>query len=78
MVDNQKKIALLTVNLANPTGYGRIVREAGLVQRIVEQKDASEQEKKITEVNTGICVPNCHLHQWLPTLKTIMPKANII
>ncbi|HMY27690.1 MAG TPA: bifunctional UDP-N-acetylglucosamine diphosphorylase/glucosamine-1-phosphate N-acetyltransferase GlmU [Agitococcus sp.] len=69
VVDNQK-IALLTVNLANPTGYGRIVREAGLVQRIVEQKDASEQEKQITEVNTGIlCVPNCHLHQWLPTLK---------
>ena len=54
----------------DPTGYGRIVREAGLVQRIVEQKDANEQEMQITEVNTGIlCVPNCHLHQWLPSLK---------
>jgi bifunctional UDP-N-acetylglucosamine pyrophosphorylase/glucosamine-1-phosphate N-acetyltransferase len=33
-------LGLLSVNLANPTGYGRIVREGGLVQRIVEQKDA--------------------------------------
>lgn len=70
LVSDNQQIGLLTVNLANPTGYGRIVREAGLVQRIVEQKDANEQEKQITEVNTGIlCVPNCHLHQWLPILK---------
>jgi bifunctional UDP-N-acetylglucosamine pyrophosphorylase/glucosamine-1-phosphate N-acetyltransferase len=70
LVVNEQSIALLTINLANPTGYGRIVREAGLVQRIVEQKDANEQEKQISEVNTGIlCVPNCYLHQWLPRLK---------
>jgi len=70
LVNDNHSLGLLTVNLANPTGYGRIVREAGLVQRIVEQKDASEQEKLITEVNTGIlCVPNKHLHTWLPTLK---------
>ncbi|PTQ91060.1 bifunctional UDP-N-acetylglucosamine diphosphorylase/glucosamine-1-phosphate N-acetyltransferase GlmU [Agitococcus lubricus] len=70
LVDDEQSLGLLTVNLPNPTGYGRIVRDNGLVQRIVEQKDANEQEKQITEVNTGIlCVPNRYLHQWLPTLK---------
>jgi bifunctional UDP-N-acetylglucosamine pyrophosphorylase/glucosamine-1-phosphate N-acetyltransferase len=70
LVTDDNSLGLLSVNLDNPTGYGRIVREAGLVQRIVEQKDASEQEKLITEVNTGIlCVPNKYLHTWLPTLK---------
>ncbi len=70
LVTDDNSLGLLSVNLVNPTGYGRIVREAGLVQRIVEQKDASEQEKLITEVNTGIlCVPNKCLHKWLPTLK---------
>ena len=47
-------IALLTVNLEDPTGYGRIVREDGRVTRIVEHKDASEVQKQIKEVNTGI------------------------
>lgn len=70
LVNDNHSLGLLSVNLANPTGYGRIVREGGAVQRIVEQKDASEAEKQITEVNTGIlCVPNQHLHDWLPTLK---------
>ncbi len=69
VVDDQS-LALLTVTLANPSGSGRIVREAGAVQRIVEQKDASEAEKQIAEINTGImCVPNKYLHRWLPTLK---------
>ncbi len=70
LVTNDNSLGLLTVNLANPTGYGRIVREAGLVQRIVEQKDANEAEKQITEVNTGIlCVPNHYLHHCLPLLQ---------
>ncbi len=48
-------LALLTVELTNPTGYGRIVRdEKGQVIKIVEEKDASVSEKQITEVNTGI------------------------
>lgn len=47
-------IALLTVTLDAPDGYGRIVRNADKVARIVEHKDAGEAEKKITEVNTGI------------------------
>jgi bifunctional UDP-N-acetylglucosamine pyrophosphorylase / glucosamine-1-phosphate N-acetyltransferase len=46
---------VLTVRLKDPTGYGRIVRNAeGLFDKIVEQKDASEDERKITEINAGI------------------------
>ncbi len=46
-------ISLLTVELADPKGYGRIVREGGKVARIVEEKDASAAEKSIREVNAG-------------------------
>jgi bifunctional UDP-N-acetylglucosamine pyrophosphorylase/glucosamine-1-phosphate N-acetyltransferase len=62
--------ALLTVDMVDPTGYGRIVRdEAGRVTRIVEQKDASEAERTITEVNTGIlCCQAQDLRRWLARL----------
>lgn len=71
-VDSEKVLGLITLEMHNPAGYGRIVRNAnGVVQRIVEQKDATETEKKIAEVNTGIfCVPNSLLHKWLPSLKS--------
>lgn len=49
-------IALLTVNLDNPTGYGRIIRENGNVVAIVEQKDANADQLNIKEVNTGVMV----------------------
>ncbi len=49
-------IALLTVVLDNPTGYGRIVRKDGTVVAIVEQKDATEEQKRIQEINTGVMV----------------------
>ncbi|CAM4035245.1 bifunctional UDP-N-acetylglucosamine diphosphorylase/glucosamine-1-phosphate N-acetyltransferase GlmU [Comamonas aquatilis] len=64
------KMALLTVSMPDPTGYGRIVRnEAGTVQRIVEQKDASQAEQAITEVYSGImAVPAKHLTAWLAKL----------
>lgn len=64
-------LALLTTQLADPAGYGRVVRDAdGKVLRIVEQKDASESERAIREVNTGILlVPNRFLHKALPALK---------
>jgi bifunctional UDP-N-acetylglucosamine pyrophosphorylase/glucosamine-1-phosphate N-acetyltransferase len=53
----ESALGLLTMTLDEPTGYGRIVRGAtGRVLRIVEQKDASEAERAITEVNTGIIV----------------------
>ncbi|MCP8713220.1 NTP transferase domain-containing protein, partial [Streptomyces sp. AC04842] len=59
--------AVLTEVLADSTGYGRIVRDAaGNVCRIVEHKDASEAERAIKEVNTGILVaPTAKLKDWL-------------
>lgn len=66
----QNKLAILSFNKADPTGYGRIVRDnAGAVTAIVEHKDASEQQREIKEVNTGImAMPNAHLLQWLSQL----------
>jgi bifunctional UDP-N-acetylglucosamine pyrophosphorylase/glucosamine-1-phosphate N-acetyltransferase len=60
-------LALLTVTLDDPTGYGRILRDAGgCVTCIVEQKDASDDELKVREVNTGILVaPAARLVDWL-------------
>jgi bifunctional UDP-N-acetylglucosamine pyrophosphorylase/glucosamine-1-phosphate N-acetyltransferase len=64
-------LVLLTVNLANPTGYGRIVRDAhDQVTCIVEEKDASPELRKIQEVNTGILLaPTAMLRNWLANLK---------
>ncbi|WP_018988306.1 bifunctional UDP-N-acetylglucosamine diphosphorylase/glucosamine-1-phosphate N-acetyltransferase GlmU [Aromatoleum toluclasticum] len=61
------KLALLTVELDNPTGYGRILRDAGgKVTRIVEEKDASAEQRQVREVNTGILVaPVARLRDWL-------------
>ena len=63
------KLALLTVELADPTGYGRIVRHEGRIVRIVEHKDADEATRRIGEVNTGILVvPTPALKRWLANL----------
>lgn len=69
-IATQGDLGLLTVTLEDPTGYGRIVRNAvGDVVAIVEHKDASEQQKLIHEVNTGIlALPSSALHEWLPRL----------
>jgi bifunctional UDP-N-acetylglucosamine pyrophosphorylase/glucosamine-1-phosphate N-acetyltransferase len=65
----QEKLAVLTVNLDDPTGYGRIVRDGSRIVRIVEQKDANDTERAINEVNTGILVaPTRYLKQWLAQL----------
>ncbi len=66
----ENRLALLTVTLADPTGYGRIVRdEGGRVRRIVEEKDADPEEKTIREVNTGIlALPLRRLRDWLARL----------
>ncbi|WP_353194898.1 NTP transferase domain-containing protein, partial [Pusillimonas noertemannii] len=60
-------MAVLTEKLADPAGYGRIVRDAGgQVVRIVEHKDASDAERAINEVNTGIlAAPTGRLKEWL-------------
>ena len=64
------QMGLLTVNMQDPTGYGRIVRDAsGAVTEIVEHKDASDDQLKITEINTGImAVKAKHIQKWLPLL----------
>ena len=62
---------VLTVTLDDPTGYGRIVRDqTGCVVRIVEQKDATPEQLRIAEINTGIVVtPTAQLGMWLAALK---------
>ncbi len=63
------EMAVLTVDMDDPSGYGRIVREDGGVSRIVEQKDASEDEQEICEVNTGVILcPGDRLKHWLSKL----------
>jgi bifunctional UDP-N-acetylglucosamine pyrophosphorylase / glucosamine-1-phosphate N-acetyltransferase len=65
------KLAILTIELGDPTGYGRIVRNGkNNITGIVEHKDASPEQHKIREVNTGImAVPTQHLSRWLSQLK---------
>ncbi len=65
-----ERLALLTCDMADPTGYGRILRETdGAVRGIVEQKDASEDQRRITEVYTGfMAAPNRLMRSWLSRL----------
>lgn len=63
-------MAVLTCNMQDPTGLGRILRDSsGAITAIVEEKDASAQQKTIKEINTGIMAfPVARLHQWLPRI----------
>lgn len=65
-----QSLALLTVNLQDPTGYGRIVRDhQHQVSAIVEQKDATAEQLAINEINTGVmAVHTADLQRWLPVL----------
>lgn len=64
-----QRLALLTVDMADPTGYGRIVRQGDSVQAIVEHKDASHAQRAIREVYTGfMAVPSAKLKGWLARL----------
>ncbi|MBU2883183.1 bifunctional UDP-N-acetylglucosamine diphosphorylase/glucosamine-1-phosphate N-acetyltransferase GlmU [Psychrosphaera sp. B3R10] len=68
-VKPEKGIALLTVKLDDPSGYGRIIRENGSVVGIIEQKDANPEQLSINEVNTGIMAVNGDLlKSWLNNL----------
>lgn len=72
----QGGIGLLTVKLANPTGYGRIVRENDNVVGIVEHKDATAEQHKINEINTGILVASGRdLKRWLGKLNNNNAQA---
>ena len=65
------EVAVLTVDMDDPYGYGRIIRKNGEVVRNVEEKDATEQEKAITEINTGVmCAPAGKLKGWLSQLRS--------
>lgn len=68
---SDSSLALLTVILSDPAGYGRIVRDAdSKVCKIVEDKDASDEEKQIAEINTGImAIKGRHLTKWLSQLE---------
>ena len=68
----EKYCVLLTAEVENPFGYGRIVRnpETRAIKAIVEQKDTNTEEQEIHEINTGIMlVPNDYLHNWLPKIE---------
>lgn len=64
-------VGLIVAELANPQGFGRIIRDVrGQITAIVEQRDATEQQRAIKEINTGIITaPAWRLKQWLPQLK---------
>ena len=63
------QLALLTIAFDDPTGYGRILRAGDQVQAIVEQKDATPEQRQITEVYSGImAAPAAHLKAWLARL----------
>lgn len=63
-------LAVLTADIENPTGYGRIVRNGDKLAAIVEEKDASAEQRRIKEINTGLmALPGKHLGSWLDRLK---------
>ena len=65
-----KGVALLTVELDDAHGYGRIIRSRGKIKRIVEEKDATRAERALREINTGIMVlPTARLKAWLAGLR---------
>jgi bifunctional UDP-N-acetylglucosamine pyrophosphorylase / glucosamine-1-phosphate N-acetyltransferase len=71
LLQSPDTLNLLTLNMQHPTGYGRIVRDsAGKVTSIVEEKDATTEQRNIKEVNTGILAAPTHLlRQWLGKLR---------
>lgn len=70
-VKQQADLALLTVHLDDPSGMGRIIRQGDQVKAIVEHKDATEQQRQITEINTGMMImAGKDLKRWLANLNS--------
>lgn len=68
-VAGNERLGILTVEMPDPTGYGRIIRVDGRIRRIVEQKDGCEEELAVKEINTGMMVvPTALLKRWLSFL----------
>ena len=66
----EDRLALLTVALADPKGYGRVLRSGGAITAIVEEKDASVAEREVAEIYTGVmAAPTAALKAWLSALK---------
>lgn len=72
LVEQPGRLAVLVADLDDPTGYGRIVRDAeGRVGAIVEEKDASDEQRRIRTVNTGILAADATaLKRWLGSLSS--------
>jgi bifunctional UDP-N-acetylglucosamine pyrophosphorylase/glucosamine-1-phosphate N-acetyltransferase len=71
-----ERLALLSAELPDPTGYGRILREGDRVRAIVEHKDATEAQRRLNEAYTGfMAVPNALLKRWLPLLSNQNAQA---
>lgn len=69
LANNPSAITILTLTVADPFGLGRIIRQNGKVVAITEQKDASDKELAINEINSGIyAIDNALLHRYLPRL----------
>ncbi|WP_067518431.1 bifunctional UDP-N-acetylglucosamine diphosphorylase/glucosamine-1-phosphate N-acetyltransferase GlmU [Endozoicomonas ascidiicola] len=68
---NIGSLGLLTINLANPSGYGRIIRdESNHILAIVEEKDATPEQQAVSEINTGImAIPGNKVSNWISSLK---------
>ena len=72
-----EEIGVLTVDVDNPHGYGRIIRENGAVVGMVEESEATEAQKRITEINTGVlCCPARNLKKWLGELTNNNTKGD--
>ena len=66
----QDDLGVLSVDMADPSGYGRIVRDGDAVVGIVEHKDATDEQRRIAEINTGVmCAPARRLKGWLDRLE---------
>ena len=63
------EVSVLTVDMGDPTGYGRIIREDGNVVASIEQKDATDAQRAVKEINTGVMIaPGAALKQWLAAI----------